>query len=78
MVDIQLTDRVQSALDRNPHLPRNHFHMEARQGRVILRGKVKSFFHKQMAQESLRRIEGVDAIENHLEVDWNLNAVATA
>jgi osmotically-inducible protein OsmY len=31
---------------------------------------VNSFFQKQMAQEALRRIEGVESIENHLQVHW--------
>jgi osmotically-inducible protein OsmY len=35
---------------------------------VILRGKVGSYFQKQMAQEALRGVDGVEAIENCLEV----------
>ena len=43
---------------------------EAAEGRVVLRGIVKSYFHKQMAQEIVRRVEGVGQIENQLEVSW--------
>jgi len=42
---------------------------EANGGRVILRGRVHSFFQKQMAQETVRRIDGIVSIENRLEVD---------
>jgi osmotically-inducible protein OsmY len=42
--------------------------VEAGEGRVVLKGTVRSYYHKQMAQEMLRRIDGVQAIENHLEV----------
>jgi hypothetical protein len=31
---------------------------------------VQSFFQKQMAQEAIRRIAGVEQIDNHLEVMW--------
>jgi osmotically-inducible protein OsmY len=70
-VDAQLTDRAMSALINNPHLSRRQLRLEARQGRVTVRGIVRSFFQKQMAQESLRRVEGVCHIENQLEVMWS-------
>jgi osmotically-inducible protein OsmY len=38
---------------------------------VVLTGRVQSYFQKQMAQESLRRIEGVGRIVNNLEVISN-------
>jgi len=44
--------------------------LEARQGRIILRGTVASYYQKQMAQETLRKIDGVEEIENHLQVHW--------
>ena len=71
MVDAQLADRVHLALEQNPHLGRRRLELETTEGRVILRGKVHSFFQKQMAQESIRRIEGVTEIENQLEVHWH-------
>ena len=39
-------------------------------GIVVLTGKVNSFFQKQMAQEAIRRVDGVEKIDNQLEVDW--------
>jgi hypothetical protein len=36
----------------------------------VLKGCVRSFFQKQMAQEAIRRIDGVESIENLLEVNW--------
>jgi osmotically-inducible protein OsmY len=70
MVDSQLFDLAQTALEQNPHLPHRHLRLEAQQGRVILRGVVRSFYQKQMAQESLRGVAGVEHIENQLQVDW--------
>jgi osmotically-inducible protein OsmY len=37
---------------------------------VVLKGSVQSFYQKQMAQESIRRIDGVERIDNLLEVNW--------
>ncbi len=70
MVDSQLVDRARSALESSPHLARKQFRLEARQGRIILRGTVASYYQKQMAQETLRKLDGVDEIENHLQVHW--------
>lgn len=55
----------------NPHLNHRRMHIKTKQGRVVIHGTVGSFFEKQMAQEALRGIEGIDSIENHLEVSWN-------
>ncbi|MHB1033828.1 MAG: BON domain-containing protein [Pirellulales bacterium] len=69
-IDMPLDDRVLSALERNPHISRRNLHFETCQGRVTLRGVVGSYYQKQMAQEVLRNLEGVDEIENQLEVNW--------
>jgi osmotically-inducible protein OsmY len=63
-----LMERVQSAIQSNPFVANRNLRFETREGRVILRGKVGSYFQKQMAQEALRRVDGVEAIENYLEV----------
>jgi osmotically-inducible protein OsmY len=63
-----LEDKVGSALQQNPHLMGRTLRCETHQGRVTLRGVVRTFYQKQMAQESVRRIDGVDEILNELEV----------
>lgn len=69
MIDMMpLDDRVLSALERNPYLTHRNLRFETQQGRVTLRGMVDTFFQKQMAQESIRHIEGVAEIANELEV----------
>lgn len=70
MVDAQLVDRAQAALDGSPHLARKRLRLEASQGRIILDGVVGSYYQKQMAQETLRKIDGVEEIDNRLEVHW--------
>ena len=65
-----LDELVSAALSDSPYLARRQLRFETEQGRVVLRGVVNSFYQKQMAQETLRRLAGVHHIENHLEVNW--------
>ena len=64
-----LFERIHEALTSNPHVP-SQVRVEATDGRVTLKGSVRSFFQKQMAQEAIRRIDGVQRIDNLLEVNW--------
>ena len=50
--------------------PRRGDAAEAADGHVVLKGHVRSYFQKQMAQEAIRRVDGVQRIENMLEVSW--------
>ncbi len=61
---------ISSAIEKNPHLRQRKLRFETQEGCVVLRGVVNSYYQKQMAQEAVRRLEGVDQIENHLEVNW--------
>ncbi|MGA2035111.1 MAG: BON domain-containing protein [Thermoguttaceae bacterium] len=65
-----LDDRVLTALERNPYLSRHNLRFETDQGRVTLRGVVGTYFQKQMAQESIRHLAGVQEVTNELEVCW--------
>jgi osmotically-inducible protein OsmY len=65
-----LFERIHNALTASPYLPRQQVRVEAADGRVVLKGSVRSFFQKQMAQEAIRRIDGVETIDNLLEVNW--------
>lgn len=62
---------LEGTLERHPYLRNRNLRFESRDGRVILRGKVNSYYQKVMAQEIVRRLEGVDVIENQLEVTWS-------
>jgi osmotically-inducible protein OsmY len=65
-----LFEQLHAALTTSPYLPKRHVCVEASDGRVVLKGSVGSYFQKQMAQEAIRRIDGVQAIDNLLEVNW--------
>lgn len=66
-----LLDRISTALQSSPYVPEGLVRVEtAADGNVVLEGHVGSFFQKQMAQEAVRRIDGVELVVNHLQVSW--------
>jgi len=65
-----LFERLHRALSSNPYVPSRQVSIEAADGHVVLKGNVGTFFQKQMAQEAIRRVDGVQLIDNLLEVTW--------
>lgn len=66
----KLDDCVETALLKQASVPQRNLRFEASDGRVTLHGTVHSYYQKQMAQEALRQLEGVQTIDNRLEVSW--------
>lgn len=71
MAGKNLVELARAALMNSPHLPLRALQPEAEQGNIVLRGVVRSYFHKQMAQETLRRLPEVCRIDNQLLVEWD-------
>ena len=67
----RLQRNIEAALAGNPYIPLNRIQFEARGGDVTLEGDVASYFQKQMAQETIRRLDGVERIDNLLQVNWS-------
>jgi osmotically-inducible protein OsmY len=65
-----LASRVDQAIQTSPYVNGRLLRFETEGSRVVLQGSVKSYFQKQMAQEAIRKVEGVEQIENCLEVLW--------
>jgi len=65
-----LDERLWEEIQRNPHVVHNNLRFVTDRGRVTLHGTVDSFYQKQMAQEAVRRVDGVDEIDNQLQVNW--------
>jgi hypothetical protein len=63
-----LHDVVQMALSRSTQLAGRSLRFEVHEDGVVLRGVVRSYYHKQLAQESLRSISGLSRVTNELEV----------
>jgi osmotically-inducible protein OsmY len=66
--ETNFAERVEVAVQSSPHLWGRKLRIETEAGRVVLHGTVGTYFQKQMAQEALRRVDGVQAIENRLVV----------
>ena len=63
-----LRDIVQSKLARSPPVSGRNLRADVVQGEVVLTGAVATYYQKQMAQESVRTIDGVTSVRNELEV----------
>lgn len=66
--DHSLADVVHSTLARSPYFAGGNVRVELDDDNVVLRGIVRTYYQKQIAQESVRCIEGVGQIVNELEV----------
>lgn len=66
-----LLQRIDCAVRRTTQLTRKRLEYEAVDGHVVVRGIVGTYFQKQMAQEVIRRVDGVQRVENLLEVNWS-------
>jgi hypothetical protein len=59
---------VESALARSSYLSGRNLRFEVHEDGVVLRGVVRSYYQKQLAQESLKSIAGLPRIQNEIEV----------
>lgn len=64
----QLHERIHLTLTSDPHIGGRSVRFELIDRDVLLTGSVRTYYQKQMAQESLRGIEGLGRIVNQLEV----------
>ena len=62
--------RIDQDLANHPLMKGKNVRIQQEKRRVILEGDVDSYYDKQMLQEVVRRIEGVEGIENRLLVEW--------
>lgn len=69
-VEDRLMRQLETVLLASPHIPRHRVRVEHRAGHVVVRGAVDSYYQKQMTQEAILRVEGVERLENQLEVHW--------
>jgi osmotically-inducible protein OsmY len=61
--------QARQRLSQSPYRELKNVSCGTNEGVLVLRGKVSSFYLKQLAQELVRRTDGVGAIVNQLEVD---------
>ncbi len=57
-----------SAFETSPYLSLRHLQVEERDDTLVVRGNVRSFHHKQLAQETVRQLHRTARIVNLVEV----------
>jgi hypothetical protein len=63
-----LRSEVESVLARSPYLAGRSLRFEVHEDGLVLRGFVRSYYHKQLVQESLKSIACLPRIRNEIEV----------
>ena len=63
-----IKDRAERFLHSNPYLVLKHISCDYLDGVLILRGRLPTYYLKQLAQESVADLDGVDRIENQIQV----------
>jgi osmotically-inducible protein OsmY len=66
--DARLTELVAAELRRQPYSCLKRLACECQDGVVQLRGQVPSYFLKQLAQWVAAQVDGVQRVENRVEV----------
>jgi osmotically-inducible protein OsmY len=65
---LRLHAEVRRALAHNSYFASRHLSVELRENEVVLSGVLGSYFHKQMAQESVLSVHGVRRVHNQIRV----------
>ena len=68
MADSRITYEVVKQLRHSSHFELRSLNCQHCEGVLVLRGRVSSFYLKQLAQEHARMVSGVSVIMNQLEV----------
>ena len=63
-----LLEHVQSTLTRQVHFAGRCLRCEFQDEDLVLSGVVRTYYQKQLAQESIRAIQGVGRVRNEIEV----------
>ena len=66
--EARVVARVGQCLQDASYYPLRRISCEFHEGILFLRGRVPSYYLKQVAQEIIRKIDGVEEIANRLEV----------
>jgi hypothetical protein len=63
-----VSEAARVLLQRSPYVPLRSIKCEICEGALVLRGEVGSFYVKQLAQETVRRVANLIVIINSVEV----------
>jgi osmotically-inducible protein OsmY len=63
-----LKELAERSLRRNPYLALKNVSCDSRDGVLVLRGYLPTYYLKQVAQEAVAHLEGMEAIDNQIQV----------
>ena len=66
--DCPLADAARDALRHAGYAPLGRLSVTTTGGTVVLTGTVRSYYHKQLAQEAVLGLPGVEAVRNEVRV----------
>jgi hypothetical protein len=66
--EADILEEAEKALADQLFYLRRHLTCEYRDGLLLLRGRVASYYQKQVAQEAVLRLDAVHRVVNHIEV----------
>ncbi len=66
---VGIAEAAKECLRNSPYLPLRKILCECEWGVLSLRGRLPSFYHKQLAQQAVAGVKGVSQIINEIEVD---------
>lgn len=65
---LEIADIAEARLSASSHPALRNVFCKFDDGVLVLRGRLNSFFHTQLAQEAVRTIKGVERVVNKIEV----------
>jgi osmotically-inducible protein OsmY len=68
VVDLDLAERIRRALNATGYSPLRAIEVAVHDGQISLRGRVPSYFMKQIAQATVMAVPGVGELCNELDV----------
>lgn len=66
---LTIAEAAKECLQNSPYRPLRGVLCECDWGVLLLRGRLPSFYHKQLAQQAVASVKGVSQIINEIEVD---------
>jgi len=71
----EVADAASAVLARSSISELRQLRVDGKENELQLRGRVRSFYHKQLAQETVRTVAGGMQVVNHVAVTPGLSAV---
>ncbi|MCL4853785.1 MAG: BON domain-containing protein [Bryobacteraceae bacterium] len=65
---LKIEDAAKECLRNSPYRALRRIACECRQGTLVLKGRLATFYHKQLAQEAVARVQGIKRVINEIDV----------